>query len=177
MFKADIELKGKHAAYMKQLVEDNKLFSRNIDVYMAAPLIGYVNGIKEDIDKSDQYSEVIRKIGTQALLNEEKQLDMIYRLIMLLDSTTKMTTEEKINRAFRDDSNKDLTDKHQNNMELFNSYVRGGITILYEEIIKDATVKEDYFKNINDYIKKFNENVTGISEDSAEKELNRILNS
>ncbi|MHA6260034.1 hypothetical protein ACXYMX_08965 [Sporosarcina sp. CAU 1771] len=176
MFTSDWEIKGKHAAYMKQLVEDNKLFNRNLDVYMTAPLIGYVNGRQEEADKSDQYSEVIRKIGTEALLKEKSQLNMIYRLIMLLDNTDNLTIEEQVNRAFRHDSNDDLKEKHKANMEVFETYVRGGISILYEKVIQNVTVPDDYFKNISNYIKEYAEELKGISEEKAENELNSILN-
>lgn len=174
MFKSDIEIKGKHAAYIKQLVQDTNLFTRNIDVFMSAPLLGYIYGRREDNDRSEQYSEVIRKIDTQQLLRAEKQLDLIYRLIMLLDNTSNLSVEDQVDRAFRHDSKKDK-EQHKKNMELFYSYVLGGITILHEKIIQSATVKEDYYKNINDFINEFNLEVIGISEERAEEELKSVL--
>ncbi|MFD1928855.1 hypothetical protein ACFSFY_12510 [Sporosarcina siberiensis] len=175
MFRADIDIKGKHAAYIKQLVDDYKIFALNLDVYMSSALIGYINGRKEDIDISEEFSDVVSKIGTQALLKKEIELDLIYRLIMLLDNTKNSTLEEQINRAFRADSHSSLKELHKENMSVFNSYVRGGITVLYEELIRDSTVREDQFKNIHDFVKGLDDDFNLVVEELAERELKSVL--
>lgn len=64
--------------------------------------------------------------------------------------------EERINRAFRDDLNRDKNNNHQKNMKLFNSYILGGISILYEEISQDALDREDLLSNIKEFVEDFN---------------------
>jgi len=57
-----------------------------------------------------------------AILNESTKLDFLYRLIILLHDKDVVELEERIKRAFRDDSSNDLSEKHLENMSIFNSY-------------------------------------------------------
>ena len=42
-------------------------------------------------------------------------------------------------------------------MELFDSYVRGGIDVLYEKLIENATSPDEYINNLYDFITEFEE--------------------
>lgn len=158
MFTDDITLYGKHAQYVKDLAAlEVKLFSRNLDIYMNAALIGLIYGKREERDRESQYKDVSTNILASAINKEKVHLDYIFRLIMILDDTEKITIEEKINRAFRDDSNRDVSNRHTDNMNLFTSYVLGGITLLYGKIMDDGISPEDFMRNAFEFIRDRNE--------------------
>lgn len=178
MFENLISFQGKHAHYMKKLTDmdigdNNKIsvFDRNLDVYLTAPIIGYINDRRES-EEIGEYKNVTAKISVEQLIKEGRNLDVIFRTIMLLDEHRGIDEEVQIRRAFRDDSNKEINDNHKENMELFNSYARGGISILYEALIDNAAVKDDYLKNISTYVKQFNnEIIEGITDEELEFEI------
>ena len=96
MFESDILLKGKHATYAKFLCSTNAkkdkeaerrpadIFERVVDVYMVAPVIGLVNGLRSDVDTSSA-DEV--RIFAEAVLKEKANLEYIFRLAMLIDNS------------------------------------------------------------------------------------------
>lgn len=76
-------------------------------------------------------------------LNENyRTLLPIMRLILIMDDSRNMTFEEKLESAFvipEDEAT------YKENMELFNSYARGGIEYLYEKlVVRVPDVDEDY---------------------------------
>lgn len=157
MFDDNILLKGKHATYIKYLSKkteknDRKekvagVFERMIDVYMTAPIIGLVYGLRRDEDNS---SPDVAKIFAETVNKEQLNLVAIYRIVMLVDNSTSLSNDDKIERAFR---NADVT----NNMKLFNSYVRGGLEWLYESFTLGATTKDEYLTRIYDVVANFAE--------------------
>ncbi len=158
MFMSEISLTGKHAYYLKflgsTLDEENKyrIFNRYIDVYMNAAIIGFLYGEKEEKGNEKQYSNETAKIFADTVQKENSKLTLIYRTIMLLDNKDSLTTEDRVNKAFKDNFNKEDQEKHHKNLELFNSYVRGGITLLYNKFTLNALNYEDYIENINDFV-------------------------
>lgn len=171
MFENDYTINGIHATHLKYLVNDSKLFPRYIDVYMNAAVIGFLHGRKEQKDHSSQDRA---RIYADAFANERLNCDFIYRLIMLLDETTELSTKQKLDRAFRDDSQK-RTEQAKTvniqNMDMFNSYVLGGIEVLYEQLTNGATSRDDYINRIYDITAKFKEEIEGIDYESKLKEL------
>lgn len=172
MFTDDINLYGKHAQYVKELAsQEVKLFNRNLDVFMNAAIVGLIYNVREERDKDSQYKDVQTNILAAAINKEKINLDYIYRLIMILDDSENLSLEEKINRAFRDDSNSDVSDKHQKNLELFRAYALGGISILYDKIIEDGIEPEDFMKNAFEFMKSRSEVV---AEGSADELINTL---
>ena len=49
LFETDVTLTGKHATYLKYLVNDAKIYDDYIDVYMNAAVLGFLYSKKEDI--------------------------------------------------------------------------------------------------------------------------------
>lgn len=171
MFTDDINIFGRHAYYVKELAsKEIGLFPRNIDVFMNGAIIGLIYGRKEERDKVSDLKEEKTNILASAINKEKIHLDYIYRLIMLLDDSEGLSLEERINRAFRDDSNSDISDKHQNNLELFKEYSLGGISILYDKILKEGIDADAFMKNSYEFIK-------STSEELNEENANAILNS
>ena len=66
----------------------------------------------------------------------------IMKRVLLLDDSIELTKEERIKRAF---SGPKTVEEAQENMELFNSYVRGGIEYLHEELVERPVLSEDKY--------------------------------
>lgn len=164
MFTDDILLRGKHATYTKRLaprdIEENnnmKAFNRYIDVLMVGAVIGFITGKKEKTDRESEYKDDDARIFLNAIQNNHDSIDVVFRTIMLLDKVNDETEEDRINRAFRDDLNREFNDNHKKNKELFLDYARGGITYLYNKIFQDAVNQDDIISNINDFVADFND--------------------
>ena len=111
MFENDYTINGKHATYLKFLAKKNsrddqspdnptaaRLFERYIDVYMNAAVFGllYSRTAKRDTTSDDR-----ARVYADAFANERENCIFLYRMVMLLDKTTELTSEERIDRAFR----------------------------------------------------------------------------
>ncbi len=73
---------------------------------------------------------------------------------MLLDKKDDIEFNERLNKAFRYDNNKE---KSVDGDKVFEEYLLGGVEILYEKIIQGATVIEDYIDNIYEFLSEYNE--------------------
>ena len=160
MFDGDIKITGKHAAYIKFLasksVQLNKnipcagVFKRYIDVYIAGITIGLVKNLKSLVDNSVEDSA---NILASAVINEQSKLKILYRIMNLIDDTS-LTSDERIDLAFRYDADEEHIKK---GMELFNSYARGGIEWIYDEITQNAVTNDDYLEKLANLVKDFSQ--------------------
>ena len=154
MFENDYAITGRHATYLKYLAKKNarddsepdsptaaRLFDRYIDVYMNAAVFGllYNRTAKRDTSSDDR-----ARIYADAFANERDNCVFLYRLVMLLDKTTELTTEERIDRAFRYDTQPDKDEALRQSMDLFHDYVRGGIEVMYEQFTDGCQTQDDY---------------------------------
>ena len=150
MFTGDIVIKGKHADYARFLWRSQNdsrqniadVFQELMDLYMVAPIIGVQNGLKSPEDNS---TKTLVRMFSDKVNKEQLKLKLIYRLVMLCDNSAKLSDDEKISRAFKEDDNEE-------NMKIFNSYVRGGIEWLYEEFTEGANTKDEYIAKINEIV-------------------------
>lgn len=171
IFDKNILIVGKHSAYI-DLLKEKGFFKRHLDAYINAAIIGFQYNKKSIEDtKSEVYKDKRTQIHTEQLIGESTTLEFLYRLIMLLDSQKELSLEERISRAFREDSIEEINDKHKENMNLFKSYVLGGIEILYEKIIEKGATEQDLMKNAFEFMKEQNLAITDISADDVLKEL------
>lgn len=160
MFDKQYRFHGIHAQRVKQLtgvfdaISKASLFDRNVDVYANAPLIGFLYGRKADIDstKNPETNEVYNQnvMGDRVIYSQE-ELMFNYRLIMLLDANYEPDEEKRINKAFRH-MGEDPQDE-----ALFDSYVRGGVDVLFEKLIEGATEPEEYAAKLYEFIDEFQE--------------------
>lgn len=135
---------GKHRDYVDKLWTQNKIqesyFKRLVDLYAIAAIVGFKTNRKsaEQKDESDNKRTVQLK-----QLNENYQtLLPIMRMILILDNSRGLTFEEKLENAFTIPDN---IETYKSNMELFNSYARGGIEYLYEQLVLRAPdIDDDY---------------------------------
>lgn len=157
MFDKEYSFRGSHAEKVIKLTAEfdknhNKLFNRNLDVYLMAPIIGFLYGHKAELDKGTKDSRDT-KIFSQQLMNERANLQFSFRLILLLDREHEPNFDERINKAFRYYG----SEKAQPDETLFEQYVRGGVDVLYEKLIASANTEEDYLKNLYDFMEEFDE--------------------
>ncbi|MBD5104172.1 MAG: hypothetical protein HDT47_04820 [Ruminococcaceae bacterium] len=155
MFSSDIYIKGKHASWLKFLSEKTEkndksekvagVFKRDIDVYLTAAIVGLNYGLRRDADNNTDKA----KIHIDTVHKEQNNLTFVFRIVMLVDNSTSLSADEKIERAFRKPDTPE-------NMDLFNSYVRGGIEWLYEQFSEGATTKDDYLAKIYQIVDSYN---------------------
>ena len=141
MFERDITLTGKHATYVKYFRDDAKLYARYVDVYMNGAIFGLLHNRRAEKDSGDATANIL----ADTLQRERNKCVLLYRLVMLLDETSNLDVQERINRAFRDDADDAAPGKLVANMELFNSYVRGGSEEMYEQFIDGHGVTADEY--------------------------------
>lgn len=159
LFQKEYSFRGSHADKVNRLTsqfDDNgssKMFNRNIDVYLIAPLIGFLYGRTGTLDKSG--GSTTTKIFPEQLFKEESILKYNYRLIILLDKKHEPDFEKRVNKAFRnygDESEQTLSDEL-----VYEQYVLGGVDVLYEKLIEGATNPQDYITKLYDFMEEFNE--------------------
>ena len=158
MFDKQYRFKGRHALRVDQLtgvfdeLSKAKLIDRNVDVYANAPLIGFLYGRTADLDdlKNPETGQVYNQnvMGDRVIYSQE-ELMYNFRLIMLLDKQYEPDEEKRIDKAFRH-MGEDPKDE-----ERFDSYVRGGVDVLYEKLIEGATDPEEYINRLYDFVEEF----------------------
>lgn len=164
MFDGDIVIRGKHATYMKFLKDSANVFNRHMDIYLLAPILGMNYSRLADEDK--ELNENIRMFA-DVVIREQTNLQFIYRLVTLLDENSGRSIDERIDRAFRYDSDESIT---KENLTAFNRYALGGIEYLYEKFTDNCTTKQDYIDKVYEFVELFKVDIDGINEEKL-KEL------
>ena len=159
MFENDYVFKGKHANMVTRLTSEIdsetkfKLFDRNVDVLIIAPIVGFLYGRTARRDESVQ-TDNVKKINYQQMSNESDNLKFNYQLIMLLHDKDKIAIEQRLNRAFR--YTKDSPEIEEC-CKIYEQYILGGIEVLDEKLLVDATNVDDYINNIYNFINDYND--------------------
>lgn len=154
IFSGEYSFRGSHADKVIRLTaafdkKNNQLFKRNLDVYLLAPIVGFLYQRTADLDRS---SDSNTKIFPQQISNEQSAMWQTYRLIMLLDKRNDPDFDNRVDKAFRNYSKLQPQDS---DAQLYESYVRGGIDVLYEKLIETARSEDDYLKNLYDFMEEF----------------------
>lgn len=160
MFDKQYRFKGRHALRVDQLtgvfdeLSKAKLIDRNVDVYANAPLIGFLYGRTADLAdlKNPETGQVYNQnvMGDRVMYSSE-ELTYNFWLIMLLDANYEPDEEKRIDKAFRH-LGQDPADE-----ERFDSYVRGGIDVLYEKLVEGDSTPEAFANRLYEFIDEFNE--------------------
>ena len=158
MFDKQYRFKGRHALRVDQLTSafdgesKAQLFGRNVDIYTNAPLIGFLYGRTAELDdtKNPETNQVYNQnvMGDRVIYSQE-ELMFNFRLIMLLDKQYEPDEDKRIDKAFRH-MGEDPKDE-----ERFDSYVRGGVDVLYEKLIEGATDPEEYINKLFEFVEEF----------------------
>ncbi|SJZ77853.1 hypothetical protein [Selenihalanaerobacter shriftii] len=151
MFEKSFSFSGKHANYVKDLVDldEANLLNRNIDVFILAPVIGFLYGRTAERDNGNTTT----KIFTEQLLREQTKINFVYRLIMLLGGEDSLSVADKMDRAFRESDEGEALER---NMEIFESYLLGGVEYLHEKLYEENLNREDYINNLYEFVNDFN---------------------
>ena len=83
-----------------------------------------------------------------------------------------LTSEERVDRAFRYDSLPEKAEEFKQSMELFNDYVRGGIEVMYEQFTDGCQTQDDYLNKTYEVMTTFKEELEGLS---YEDELAKLI--
>lgn len=183
MFEQDYTFYGKHARYVTRLtsalkgLDSTGIFQRNLDVYKIASVIGMTYGRQAEIDKSLEENSLndkvdIKKIAGTQMNTISSELQYIYELVMLNHRKKEDDIEIRIDRAFRYTSNEKMKKEGE---KIFNSYVLGGVEVLYEKIFKDDTDTDDILANLYEFIDEFNDRYGENREDTDIYEMVRTL--
>lgn len=159
MFDKQYRFYGKHAEQVDKLTSifddfqsKTKMFGRNIDVLVNAPLVGFLYGRRASQDNSknpDTNQVYTENVMDERIIKSSDDLWLRYRLIMLLDKEFEPDDQKRIDLAFRE------TGDNPSGEARFNEYIRGGVEVLYEKLIEGATSAEDYANNLSDFVSEF----------------------
>ncbi len=158
MFDKQYRFKGRHALRVDQLTSafdgesKAQLFRRNVDVYINAPIVGFLYGRSAEQDNTKNFET--KQVYDESVMGEtvikfQEDLLFNFRLIMLLDKQYEPDEDKRIDKAFR------YMGENPADEERFDSYVRGGVDILYEKLIEGATEPEDYINNLFEFVEEF----------------------
>jgi len=153
LFQGQYWFYGTHAYKVKRLVAEfngnkQKLFSYNHEVYQLAPIVGYLYNRKTPLNKD---SNIDTSIFPDQISSHRDIFLFNYQLIMLLDKEYEPNLEIRIDKAFRFFG----TAKAKDDEELYESYVRGGIDVLFEKLIEPSTSSDKYVHNLYDFVNDF----------------------
>jgi hypothetical protein len=153
IFSGDYQFKGSHAEKVNRLTAafsgTNSLFNRNLDVYILAPIVGFLYNRTSPIDISGKPANVLY----DAMSKELNTLWFNYRLIILLDKNHEPDFDKRVDKAFRY-YGKEIAVSDE---ERYEEFVRGGVEVLYEKLIELSNTEEDYLKNLYDFMEEFEE--------------------
>lgn len=151
---------GKHRDYVDKLWTQGKIqesyFKRLVDLYAVAAIVGLKAKRRSPEERDD--SDLKRTIQMKQLNENYQTLMTIMRMILIMDESRNMSFEEKLESAFRIPEDEEI---YKNNMELFNSYARGGIEYLYEKLVlRVPDIDENYTDfRISNIVALFNESI------------------
>ena len=101
---------------------------------------------KDVFDNSKEYGD---KTVSSSDINSETMMD--YRIVMLNENVRGLNDEEKITNAFKSENDEQ---RLKDNIELMNSFSRGGLEILYERFQglsgKDDEIRETQLELFDD---------------------------
>ena len=155
MFDKEYAFHGKHADMVRRLTgeldsrHNRGIFATNYDVYLLAPMIGFLYGRKAPVDKGDTTT----KIFGDKIMSGSAELKYNYRLLMLLIDKEKLTNDDRVSIAFRLDGDDEKRAPYD---AVYQEYVRGGVEVLYEHIFQNASSTEEYIMNLYEFLREIN---------------------
>lgn len=161
LFRSQVRFYGKHGRYLEALTPDAQdakddslpeiarkkfLFKTVVDIYAIAPIVGYLYQRKASRDGSEQ----TKNIFEGAMSTHYDRLLFTYQLLMILDKSSEPDLNERLRRAFQ--ANEEVA---KAGFDLYNDYARGGIEVLYENLVENAASPEDLLMNLMDFVDDF----------------------
>lgn len=147
MIKGNIMIHGIHGQKANKLKELN-IFERIIDVYLSGAMVGLLYNREEEEDKSMKTKAV--SIFAETLQGEASRLKYFASLAFLVQNSSMKGDEVKerelLRQAFGDWFGVSDGDG-QKKYDLLHRFALAGIDILYDNIVKDSTDTESYYRN------------------------------
>lgn len=173
MFDKQYQFKGLHALRVSALTEPFdlerkcKLFQRNVDVYVNAPIVGFLYGRTATLDtsKNPETNQVYNQniMGDRVIYSQE-ELKFHFKLIMLLDKDHEPDEDKRIDKTFRQ-----MEDNAEDEAR-FDGYVRGGVDVLYAKLIEGSKEPSDYFSRMYQFLEEFQDRFYGaVTEEQLQK--------
>ena len=139
---------GTHAQRVVDLVSNN-FFRRNVDVLTVAPVVGFQYSRTAELNKSADIKPT--KVFLAQLQAADARLELNYKSIMLLDEEYEADQEKRFKKAFQvSPENRSAAD-----LERYESYVRGGVDVLFEKLIGEGDTQEDRLRNLFDLVESY----------------------
>jgi hypothetical protein len=132
----------------KDAVKHPKLFQYVHEVYQLAPIVGFLYMRKADENRANG-SDI--SIFAEQMSTWKEVFQFNYYLIMLLDADYEPEFDVRVDKAFRHYG----TEAALPDETLYESYVRGGVDVLYEKLIKPSNSPDDYTKNLYEFMEEF----------------------
>lgn len=157
MFDKQYRFSGKHAEMVNKLTAvfdadaKSKLFERNVDVYINAPLIGFLYNRKAKKDSATSNDATQQNVFPEQMINSSDLLKYNLKLILLLDTSYEPDQAIRLDKAFR------KLGADENDLALFDEYVLGGVEVLYEKLMEGASSSTEYLGRMYDFLEEFNE--------------------
>jgi hypothetical protein len=153
LFQGQYRFFGTHAERVRKLIsefdrEKHKLFAYAHEIYQLAPIVGFLYNRKS---KMNREGGLDTSIFPEQISSYKDVFQFNYQLIMLLDENHEADFDKRVDKAFRFYG----TEKALPDEELYESYVRGGVDVLYEKLIEPSKLPEDYVKNLYEFMEDF----------------------
>lgn len=155
MFDKQYRFTGTHAEKVNALtaVFDEaakaKLFDRNLDVYINAPIIGFLHKRKGVKNTNSEIAD--QNIFPEQMRDNAELLKYIFRLILILDAENEPNEELRMDKAFK------TFGDDESDIALFDAYVLGGVEVLYEKLIEGSNDPTEYVNRMYDFVEEFND--------------------
>ena len=155
MFDKQYRFTGTHAEKVNTLtaVFDEtakaKLFDRNLDVYINAPIVGFLHKRKGIKNTSSDIAD--QNIFPEQMINNAELLKYLFRLILILDSEYEPSEEKRMDKAFKH------LGEDEEDLALFDAYVLGGVEVFYEKLIEGSSDPAEYVNRMYDFVEEFHD--------------------
>lgn len=148
-------LSNKYDLFDAEKSEQISLFQRNLDVFLIAPIIGLRKEKYVEEKNIDEKKEFKATINYSQLIKEEKRINYTASLILLYSKEIDLSYEERANMVFKrlDNETKEVM------RNLYMGYLKGGIDILYENLVETTYNIVDIYFKLYDLIADFEMNL------------------
>ena len=140
---------GTHAMRAEEL-KDLGFFERLIDILAVAPIVGFEYNRRSEKNNQDGAEKGIFRAQ---LAKVDNQLELDYKTIMLLDKQHTPDEAERFRKAFQTAPDQ----RAEEDLERFESYVRGGIDFLYEKLVGSGNTPYERMMELYELVESFSE--------------------
>lgn len=149
------ESKEEHQFYGTHAIKADKLkelgfFPRLIDILVVAPIVGFEYSRRAEKNLQDDFEKAM---FLAQLKKVDAQLELNYKTIILLDKDYEASEEERFKKAFQTSPEQ----RNPEDLERYESYVRGGIDFLHEKLIGSGNTAYERLIEMHEFVESFSE--------------------